>query len=280
MFQKHSRRFCLDAMRTFVSRRPGWIVTIWLAAAMVVGCLSPNLTKLAAEGQAKMLASDAESRRAAELVKQSWPDEAYEAMAVAVLHRPGGLTAADRAIRAAAVAAVRGCRTARPRWFACSGPASIPEIAERMVSHDGTIALVAVSLSTSFVAPVTQDVVAWMNRQASSAELALPAGLELRWTGDAVIGRDYMANVQTSLDRAAVATVVLLLIVLLAVYRSFWLALVPLATIGVSLVISRGVLAWMILAGWEVSSLVELFLIALLVRHGHGFLPVPFMEIC
>ena len=42
--------------------------------------------------------------------------------------------------------------------------------------------------------------------------------------GDAVIGRDYMANVKTSLDRAAVATVVLLLIVLLAVYRSFWLA--------------------------------------------------------
>ena len=151
------------------------------------------------------------------------------------------------------------------------GPASIPEIAQRLVSHDGTTALVAVSLSTSFVAPVTQDVVAWMDRQANSGELALPAGLELRWTGDAVIGRDYMANVQTSLDRAAIATVVLLLIVLLAVYRSFWLALVPLATIGVSLVIARGVLAWMILAGWEVSSLVELFLIAILFGTGTDF---------
>ncbi len=151
------------------------------------------------------------------------------------------------------------------------GPASIPEIAERMKSADGSVALVAASLSTSFVAPVTQDVVAWINRQATSAELTVPAGLELRWTGDAVIGRDYMANVQTSLDRAAVATVVLLMIVLLAVYRSFWLALVPLATIGVSLLISRGVLAWMILAGWEVSSLVELFLIAILFGTGTDF---------
>ena len=86
-----------------------------------------------------------------------------------------------------------------------------------------------------------------------------------------MIGRDYMANVQTSLDRAAIATVVLLLIVLLAVYRSFWLALVPLATIGVSLLISRGALAWMILAGWEVSSLVELFLIAILFGTGTDF---------
>jgi RND superfamily putative drug exporter len=42
-----------------------------------------------------------------------------------------------------------------------------------------------------------------------------------------VIGGDYMAKVQTSLDRAAVATVVLLMIVLILVYRSFWLALVP-----------------------------------------------------
>ena len=86
-----------------------------------------------------------------------------------------------------------------------------------------------------------------------------------------MIGRDYMANVQTSLDRAAVATVVLLLIVLLAVYRSFWLALVPLVTIGISLVISRGLLAWMILAGWEISPLVELFLVALLFGTGTDF---------
>ena len=93
----------------------------------------------------------------------------------------------------------------------------------------------------------------------------------MRWTGDAVIGRDYMANVQTSLDRAAVATVVLLLCVLLAVYRSVWLALVPLVSIGASLIISRGILAWMMLAGWELSPLVELFLIAILFGTGTDF---------
>lgn len=48
-------------MRTLVSRRPGRVVLIWLAVAVAVGVAAPNLTKLAAEGQAKMLASDAES---------------------------------------------------------------------------------------------------------------------------------------------------------------------------------------------------------------------------
>ena len=204
-----------------------------------------------------MLPSDAESLRAAELVNQSWPDQAYDAMAVAVLHRPGGLTEADRQYAlclaqrfqgAGRTGCDRGCarpdigardrRTAgkpgrrRSRWWrSCFRRRSW-----RRSSHEA---------------------VAWMERQAKAAT-GCPQGLEIRWTGDAVIGRDYMANVQTSLDRAAVATVVLLLIVLLAVYRSFWLALVPLVTIGVSLVISRGVLAWMMLAGWELSPLVEL----------------------
>ena len=126
-------------------------------------------------------------------------------------------------------------------------------------------------LSSSFVAPVSHEVVGWMERQVKESGLSPPAGLEIRWTGDAVIGRDYMANVQTSLDRAAVATVVLLLCVLLAVYRSFWLALVPLVTIGAALVISRGILAWMMLAGWELSPLVELFLIAILFGTGTDF---------
>src|SRR5438874_540245 len=83
--------------------------------------------------------------------------------------------------------------------------------------------LVLVSPSPSFVAPVTQEAVAWIRRQAADPALAAPAGLEIRWTGDAVIGGDYMANVQTSLDRAAIATVLLLMVVLLLVYRSFWL---------------------------------------------------------
>ena len=160
-----------------MSRRPGWIVAIWLAVAAAVGCFSPNLTRLAAEGQAKMLPSDAESLRAAELVKQSWPDQAYEAMAVAVLHRPGGLTDADRQYRAAVVAAVRGRRADRRRWSGCSGPASSPEIAAAAGQPaTGRSSLVAVSLSSSFVAPVTHDAVAWMERQATAAELAVPGG--------------------------------------------------------------------------------------------------------
>ena len=59
--------------------------------------------------------------------------------------------------------------------------------------------------------------------------------------------------------------------VLLAVYRSVLLALVPLSTIGVGLLISRGVLAWMTVVGWDMSPLVELFLVVILFGCGTDF---------
>lgn len=259
----------LEGISLLSGRRPGLVVVTWLGIAVLVGVLSPDLTRLAAEGQARMLAGGAESRVAAEVVRQCWPDQSYESMIVAVLYRPSGLTEADK--QYAARLARRFDATVRPgEVLRVVGPESAREISERLVSPDGTVSLVAVSLSTSFVAPVTHQVVSWARGQAA-AEPGRPAGLDLRWTGDAVIGRDYMAAVKTSLDRAALATVVLVLIVLMVVYRSFWLSLVPLVTIGISVVIARGLLAWMILAGWEVSSLVELFLIAILFGTGTDF---------
>jgi RND superfamily putative drug exporter len=260
----------LEAGRTFVCCRPGWIVVIWLVLAILAGCFSPSLTRLSAEGQASALAADSESQRAAQMVRQSWPDQAYQSMAVAALHRPAGLTQADRSF---AVRLMKRFESGdRPKEIAhVLGPASDPEIACRLASPDGTLLLVAVPLSTPFVAPASHEAVKWLQNQAADPGLALPTQLEIHWTGDAVIGRDYMAKVQTSLDRAAVATVFLLMIVLILVYRSFWLALVPLATIGTSLIIARALLAWSILAGWEVSPLVELFLVAILFGTGTDF---------
>lgn len=257
-----------QALRWFVSRQPGRVVAGWLVAAVLVALISPNLTRLAAEGQARLVPSDAESERAKAIIAQVWPDQWSESVFVAALHRAGGLTDADRAF--ALALANRFAQPDRPApILRVIGPHSDPHVAERLVSRDGTMQLVLVPLSTSFVAPVTQEAVSRLIGLA--APLPRPEGLELRWSGDAVVGRDYMNDVQTSLDRAAIATVFLLLGVLLFVYRSPLLAAVPLITIGVGLVIARGVLGWLASVGWEVSPLVELFLVVILFGCGTDF---------
>ncbi len=250
-----------DTLRSVVSRRPWAIVGAWLALAATVVLLAPNLTKLAAEGQAHLLPADSESAKAAELLRGAWPDQWYSSMAVATLTRPAGLTDADR--RFARTLAASFEAGDRPEiLLRVIGPTAQPEIAQRLVSADRTTELILIQFSTSFVSPATIQLVDEI--EARSAALSRPDGLALAWTGDAVIGRDYMADVQRSLDRAAIATVFLLLGVLLAVYRSLWLAIVPLSTIGVGLAISRGVLGWMAAFGWDISPLVELFLVVIL----------------
>jgi RND superfamily putative drug exporter len=258
-------------LRATVTQRPGWIVAFWVVLAAAVGLAAPDLTRLAAEGQAHLVDEDAESSRGARLIREAWPDQTYESQAVAALSRPSGLTERDRAFARRLADRFELTQDRPSGILRVLGPTSKPAIADRLISGDRTLELVAVHLESSFVAPSTEQGVEWLQEQATRPGLSIPDGLQLRWTGDAVIGRDYMRNVQTSLDRAALATVVLLLGVLLFVYRSFLLALVPLATIGMCLIISRGVLAWLARAGWEISPLVELFLIVLLFGSGTDF---------
>lgn len=259
-----------ESLRSFVSRRPFSVVGLWLVLAVSIGLASPSLTRLAAEGQSCVMGEEVESRHAAALLDQAWPNEAYQSLAVAALYRPEGLTDTDRDY-AKRLAAAYGSADRPADILRVLGPASAPEIAERLTSRDGTATVLAVPLNRSFVSPMAQSAVNWLQRQTIRPELRPPAGLQVRWTGDAVLGRDYMKGVQISLDRAAIATVFLLLIVLMVVYRSIWLSLVPLVTIGVSLMIARGLLAWLHQAGWETSPLVELFLVAVLFGSGTDF---------
>jgi RND superfamily putative drug exporter len=246
------------------------VVLFWAVLAAFVGLAAPDLTKIAAEGQAHLIDPYSESAKGAEVVKEAWPDQSYVSLAVVALHRASGLTKDDReyAVKLAERYDVKD----RPAdILRVLGPKSDARIAERLASKDKTTQLVVMPFKSSFVAPSAAEAVTWLETQTVSDGLTPPSGLELKWSGDAVIGREYMRNVQVSLDRAALVTVSLLLLVLLVVYRSLLLALVPLVTIGVSLVISRGFLAWLTRAGWEVSPLVELFLVAVLFGSGTDF---------
>ena len=78
-----------------MTRRPGFIVALWVAVAVALGILSPDLTRLAAEGQAHLLGGDAESLKASEALRTAWPDQAYESLVVAALYRKEGLLAVD-----------------------------------------------------------------------------------------------------------------------------------------------------------------------------------------
>jgi len=261
----------VQRMRWFVTRHPLPVIAFWviLTAALVIG--SPDLTKLAADGQANLVPKFAESSVAAALVRETWPDQSYQCTLVLGLKRESKLTDQDKEFARRIAQGVENNKERPKGVLRVMGPDSRPEISTRLVSSDGKMQLIVVPLETSFVDPHTYDLIDWIQKTAVAAVGKPPEGLETLWTGDALIGREYMADVQRSLDRAAIITVVLLLAVLMAVYRSFLLALIPLSTIGVGLLVSRSALAWMATSGWEISPLVELFLVVILFGSGTDF---------
>ncbi|WP_152051256.1 MMPL family transporter [Tautonia marina] len=260
-----------DALRWFVSRRPAVVVACWIVVLVVVVGLAPDLTRIAAEGQASLLPEGSESAIAAEILGKTWPEQWFDSSAVVGVYNPEGLTDDDRDF--AALLADRFQRSDRPEVLSTvlAPSPDQPEVSARLISRDGTLMLMFVAIDEAFVSPTSQEAVAWLEREVKALDSERPEGASVVWSGAAVIGRDYMQNVQTTLDRAAVAAFFLLLVVLLIVYRSIFLAMVPLITIGVSLLIARGLLAWGAELGWEVSSLVELFLVVLLFGTGTDF---------
>src|SRR5207244_241441 len=140
-----------------------------------------------AEGPAPLLPADAESVRAAALVAAAWPGQAAQSSVVVALYRPGGLTDPDRAY--ARRVAVRLRAEDRPGpVLRVVGPDAPAEVAARLVSRDGTVQLVLVPLSSGFVSEANRAMIDWLMVRAR--EEGPPEGLDVLWTGDALIGRD------------------------------------------------------------------------------------------
>lgn len=272
-----------------MASRSTLMVTAWVVTAVAVLALAPNLTRLAAESFGSLLPDEAESMVATRLIRETWPDRSQNSVLIAILNRDdeAGLTAADKEFASEIARRFEraqrdrdpgadddsrsrgsaGGRTSRREITRVLGPNSDPEIAQRLVSKDGRTQLVLAGLDADWVAPRADE--SARRLKSVVADLEPPAGLSLSWSGDAAVGSAYMDAVHTTLDRASILVVGLLLVILIVVYRSLTLALVPLLTIGLSLLIARGLIASMsVMFHLDPNPLVELFLVAVLFGSG------------
>jgi RND superfamily putative drug exporter len=181
-----------EILGRFIVRRPRSVIAAWLATTLTVALAAPDLTRLVEGRETPLLPADSESARATALVTSAWPDQSSASLAVAGLHRAGGLTAADHEYARRMASSFRD--QDRP-WYVLRvvGPDSSPEVARRLLSSDGTLELVLVPLATSFVSPLTRAAIDWLEARAHT--LPPPPGLQVVWTGDAVWARPCGASV-------------------------------------------------------------------------------------
>ncbi|MBW7462390.1 MMPL family transporter, partial [Paenibacillus sepulcri] len=100
---------------------------------------------------------------------------------------------------------------------------------------------------------ITQEAVDKLNGKVQGA----PAGSKVSLTGSAPIAKDFQKSSEEGLKKTELLTVGLVLIILFIVFRSPVTPFIPLLTIGMSLVITRGLVALATNYGMPVSSFTE-----------------------
>ena len=221
--------------KPFPGRRTKWVaVGAWLVAAVLVGgVLGGKLSTVssALSQSVDSLASDSPSVQIADLQRDRFASgQTYKGLLV--YRRLGGLTPSDKALiarDAQTVAQVRGTG----HVIAPYAPNSPPELR----SANGEVAITLVPL-TQHLSSDRDTAIKTIRRLTGNGS----GGLQVDLTGPAA----YQSDLNTAIMRAGggllLATGALVLFLLLAIYRSPLVALIPLVVVGVSYSVALGLI--------------------------------------
>ena len=247
------------------------IVAAWIAGGVACAALAPSLAGSGSTDQASFLPPSAPSVRARDQLERAFPGSTSASSATITLERAGGITAVDLEFRDAYAAWTMSADAPPELRAAATGTEtadSRPELASMLRSDDGQLELLVVNLDVENAGDAASIVVEQLRER---LDATVPPGLEAHVTGAAAISSDYLEAVRAGTDSTTAVTVVLVLVILLLIYRAPLAALVPLVTIGSAYAVSRGILGFLAALGWQVSSLLDTFLVVMVFGVGTDY---------
>jgi len=257
-----------DFLGRVAAGHPWKVLALWAVAAVLLGRAAPDWRAQAQDDDIHFLPDDCPSVRAYHLLEQTFPRDVCASRAILAVERDAGpLTRADFPLVDRLAGRLNHLKDAEPR-LQIAGVASYRDgpVGKRLTSADGRCTLVQLSLATPYLAAQTRETV-----DRAEAELrpildaAGPEAPRLFVTGPAGIGRDLVKASAESLNQTTGATVLLVVAVLLLVYRSPLLALIPLVTIGVAVFVTLKLLALVtLIPGVHVMNVSQVFAVVVL----------------
>ncbi|MDB5074453.1 MAG: hypothetical protein JWO42_632 [Chloroflexi bacterium] len=243
------------ALARFTIRFRYLIVLAWLVATFLSLRLLPSLTSVSNSSNGNFLSSSAPSVQALKLAAPFQQGSLPTAMLVANAGHP--LTAADQAAITRDEAAIRRVP-------------NVVQVRDQGVSSDGTTrkALVTLSAQSSGNTQATTVVDAI---RGTFGTVGAPAGLSLFLTGQTATNVDNLSANSSSVALTQVLSIVFILVMLLAIYRSVLAPLVTLLPAALVVVIAGPVIAESAKIGVQVSSVVQVLLIILVLGAGTDY---------
>lgn len=253
------------------------IIAFWILFAGVVFLKAPLLSEVAKGDQASFLPANSDTSKASKLMKKLYPNKGEGSSLVLTFHRNGILNDKDKNYALELEKFLKE-NSVTYRVREVLSPFSQKKFEETMLSKNQLAAYLVVNLNIPGYKEVTNEVVRSLRKIVSSggdagvkAAPAVPEGLIVNVTGDAALGQETTDNVKDSMSLTTKITIILVVLVLIFIYKSPVAQLVPLFTIALSFLISRGVVAELTNYGLKVSSFTETFMMAVLFGAGTDY---------
>ncbi|WP_029111878.1 RND family transporter [Mycobacterium sp. URHB0044] len=251
-----------------VVRWPLAVIGVWLALAIALPLALPSLGEMSEKHPLAILPSDAPSSVTAMKMTEAFQEPGSDNLLVIALIDETGLKPADEAAYRKLVDALRDDVT---DVVSVQDFVNTPQLRQFLTSEDKTTWVLPVSLEGELGTPRAYEA---FNRVADIVEHNVPTGgaLTVHVTGPAATVADLTVAGQQDRLPIELAIAILVLAVLLLVYRSPLTMLLPLVTIGASLVIAQAVVAgYSELTGSGVSNQSIVFLSAILAGAGTDY---------
>ena len=228
------------------------VIIAWIILAALITSLSPSIEEVSTNDAAEFLPNGTESLQATELRRAKFP--ANRGLPAVIIYRnPDGINDQDIARVAQIDAIIREANRpniplvisdfAQPQFPGADTSQQSQNQADTRpeISPDGTAITITVIISGPPAEDEFADTIEWLREIDDEIVVELPSTVQV--TGPAGILTDAIAVFQTFDFRVSAITILLVLIILLAIYRSPLLALLPILCVGIALTVAQAIAA-------------------------------------
>jgi putative drug exporter of the RND superfamily len=250
----------------FVGRRPWVVIGGWIVLAVVLMLTTPTLNEVSQRHPVEILPSNAPSLVATEQMTKAFHESEDQSIAVVVLSNDKGLSPADEGVYRKLVDTLR--RDTKDVVMIQDFLAA-PPLRELMTSKDHKAWLLPIALPGDLGTPQSKQ--AYTRVDNLIRHTVAGSGLTANVTGPASTVSDMNLTGQRDRTRIEIAIVVLLFVILLIIYRNPVTMVLPLVTIGMSLVVAQRVVALVGLAGLGIANQAIIFMTGMMVGAGTDY---------
>jgi RND superfamily putative drug exporter len=231
-----------ELIANVVTRRGLVILAAWIAAAVTLVAVAPTWDRVTRDDDVRFFPPGFPSVVGQDLLERGFPQDAASSQVVVIGERPRGLLTREDFdfLDQKLLPLLNQAREREPTLGIKRIDTHLtPVIGPRLVGTSreprgaGQAALTIISLNGTYQARATRLAVTRLEELLAGLPPA-PAGLNLALTGSAMVGHDMNEASNRSIAATTYTTIALVVVILLVVYRSPMLALIPLLTIALS----------------------------------------------